>query len=207
MPRLLALFVFLSFVAGLALAQVPNTGDHEPHDPLRGAPAAPDVEEPPEWSEAKTKLPAYPKDRNLVSVEVANGATAGYRFLIDTVSLELGADNVVRYTVVIESPTGTRNVMFEGIHCDAGLLKGSTEYKTYAYGSGEGTFRRARAPKWKPIRRAGVMGFRAGLESQYFCNDLGYPYHQKEIVSRVKGKNYFRDHNEDGRSYAYPGYQ
>ena len=60
----------------------------------------PDAPEKSEWEEESIALPDYPKDEHLIAVEMAASSN---QFLVDGKSLSLGADGVMRYTMVIRS--------------------------------------------------------------------------------------------------------
>ncbi|MDR2678814.1 MAG: CNP1-like family protein, partial [Zoogloeaceae bacterium] len=64
--------------------------------------------EKPEWKENEVALPPYPQDGDLISLYVS--ATAQNRFFVDLANLSVGSDGVVRYTLVVISPSGVRNV-------------------------------------------------------------------------------------------------
>ncbi|HIP79432.1 MAG TPA: hypothetical protein EYH07_13355, partial [Kiloniellaceae bacterium] len=103
-----------------------------------------DIEEPEYWKEGATQLPPYPPDEGLQPVEV-DEPDSQFRYFIDPGSLSIGKDEVVRYTLIIESKAGARNISYEGMRCDA------HQYKTYAFGS-SGRWTPLREPRWLPIR-------------------------------------------------------
>lgn len=153
----------------------------------------------PEWKEGNTFLPDYPQEKNLFPFEV-DYAGPRYRYLLDVASLSIGRDKVVRYSVILESESGARNVYHEGIHCR------KKKYKTYAIGTSDRTFRRMNAKEWKPWRRGGVFGYRPQLADRYLCNNLGYAYSEYEIMSRLRSVGTM-DFDETGDSLAVPGFQ
>src|SRR3982074_2310115 len=71
----------------------------------------------PNWIENKVDtlppLPIY-----ATRVKVAGPGITPLSFFIDKNSLSVGTDGVIRYTVVVKSPAGARNVNYEGIRCD-----------------------------------------------------------------------------------------
>src|SRR5580692_1571868 len=69
--------------------------------------------------------PPLPDYQALLPFEVSKGTSL--TFAIDPKSLSIGTDGVVRYTVVITSPAGARNVRYEGIRCGDGQM-----WKMYA---------------------------------------------------------------------------
>ena len=136
------------------------------------------IEEAPDWEEQEAPLPAYPDVRSLVELPVPQ-AGPGYTFGIVLDALGVGDDEVVRYTVVIRSAGGARNVLFEGLRC------GANEFKTYAYGRPDGSFRPVRAPRWQRITDRGVMAFRGELAHGYFCAGFG-PQSERVIRRRLE---------------------
>lgn len=129
------------------------------------------------WVEVQTQLPAPPNAATLRSFAVS-GATQ-YRFEIDPKSLTIGTDGVFRYTLVATSPSGVRNVSYEGIRCEKG------EKKTYAIGRSDGTWVRARNAAWTPIEDVNLNRQHAALEKEYFCPE-GYAARDvKDILARM----------------------
>lgn len=154
MRRTLAVLAAV-LIAGPAFAAKPF--EDEPHRIQR------EIEEPEPWKEGSYQLPPYPEEKHLVEVDVAPPGTP-FTFAIDRENLNVGADNVVRYTIVITSRTGASNVLFEGIQCASPL------YVTYAYGDGAGGFREASAPEWRVISGKGTESYRKFLREDYFCD-------------------------------------
>jgi hypothetical protein len=130
------------------------------------------------WKEIETQLPAKPNDADLVDFAVS-GAT-GYHFGIDRKSLTIGSDGVFRYTLVATSPSGVRNVSYEGIHCQV------AQKKTYAIGRADGTWVRARNSAWTQIEDVYLNRQHAALMKEYFCPE-SYPARSvDEIIARLK---------------------
>ena len=100
--------------------------------------------------ETDVKLPPLPKPENLLAFEHSSANTN--RFFIDADSIVIGTDGIVRYTMVVKSPSGAENVSYEGIRCE------TTEQKFYAFGRRDGTQGRARG---EALAHAGAGG--AGL--------------------------------------------
>jgi len=109
------------------------------------------------------KLPAFPKRENLVQFEVP-GPTQGFRYFIDSASLQVGADklHLIQYVVVARSPSGGENVAFELLRCT------TAEFRTYAYGQSDGTWGGRPSP-WRPVTGAGARPWNFALASHYFC--------------------------------------
>jgi len=112
-----------------------------------------------DWREAEFKLPAYLKADALIEFSVS--AASRFRFFVDPLSLSVGADGVVRYTLVARSAAGAENVSYEGIRCKDG------SYKVYALGQGA-SWSRARSD-WKRIEPKSVQRWHQALQREYFC--------------------------------------
>lgn len=170
------------FVLLLSLVSLPgglhaagNWSFDDPHDTV------PDHIEEEKWKEAESKLPPFPQDGNLVDLRLDYPGSR-FSYFLDSESLELGDDNVIRYTLVVRSTSGASNVMFEGMLCN------DKAYKTYGYGTGKGKLQAARNPKWRPIRETGSKPFRKDIWKHYFCfagNELGIR-NREEILRAIK---------------------
>ncbi|HZP92758.1 MAG TPA: CNP1-like family protein [Burkholderiales bacterium] len=114
------------------------------------------------WQESEVQLPPYPDLSGLQPFDIAG--PSNYRFLVDPRSISIGADRVVRYTVVARSASGTNNVSYEGIRCE------TREWKTYAYGRSDGTWASARDAQWQHVPSALANAFRYALYRDYFCS-------------------------------------
>jgi hypothetical protein len=113
------------------------------------------------FREIDPELPAYPADGALVEFQPRRNSR--YRFYIDPGSVSLGTDRVVRYSVLVESPSGAANVSYEGIRCK------TSEYKVYAYGKVDREWAKARDPKWQDIGLSSAS-YRLALSMDYFCD-------------------------------------
>ncbi|WP_449412000.1 CNP1-like family protein [Pandoraea soli] len=140
------------------------------------------------WKEAEFTLPAKaPQDADLVSFPTLPSATLDYA--IDTKSVQVTADGVVRYVAVIRSKQGARNVSFEGIHCS------SFESRLYATGRPDGTWVAARNSEWRPIRPYGATAYQGILFRDYLCRDKGPLGDAKEIVQNLRYPKFDQNQN------------
>ena len=130
---------------------------------------AADVDEDPDeekaWKEAEVVLPAFPEEADLLPFPV--GPRNNMRFMVDGKSISIGADDVIRYTLVVVSSQGARNISFEGIRCE------TAERRTYAFGRQDGTWSKARSDQWRKIS-GGATNQYVVLYAQYFCA-MGLP--------------------------------
>jgi hypothetical protein len=113
-----------------------------------------------EWRESEVRLPDYPKRGYLLEFDV--GGRTGFRFFVDSTSISIGAEGVVRYVLVAMSPHGAENVSLEGIRCTA------EAYKIYATGQRDGIWMQHETD-WRPIHSAAVQPWRSVLSRGVFC--------------------------------------
>ena len=130
------------------------------------------------WTEIEAQLPSYPKEENLLPLFVS--AATDNRFYVDSASISVGEDGVVRYTLIVKSAAGAANVSFEGIRC------ASRERKLYAFGRKEGSWSRARFAKWEPIRYRDLNRQHHVLYDDFFCPDGISVKSPQEAVDMLK---------------------
>ena len=132
------------------------------------------------WQEDELLLPAYPEEQNLLVLDIAEPKRR-FTYMIDSLSLRVGNDGVIRYTLVIESNRGVRNISFEGIRCE------EKEYKIYAYGSRKGELKTVRKSKWQRIKLR--PQYRKELYTTHLCDHIGevqQPFQPEHIISTIK---------------------
>lgn len=150
-----ALLIGAMLVVPLAYPQNPvGTGLYPPNKNFEDEPA---------WKEQQEVTPpAYPKDENLKEFYVS--ATETNTFMIDSTSLSVGTDNVVRYVLVIKMTGGAKNVSYEGINCRERM------WKLYATGRIDGTWAPVRnAAEWRRIENKMVNRHHMALSKDLFC--------------------------------------
>lgn len=125
------------------------------------------------WDEIAVQLPPFPKDQDLYSFYVS--ATATSRFFLDSQNLMIGSDGVVRYTLVVISPSGVRNVSFEGMRCE------TRERRIYASGHADGSWSKARGNRWVRIQEATTNRQHAALFTDFLCPGGVIVYRVDEI--------------------------
>jgi hypothetical protein len=130
------------------------------------------------WVELSAQLPPPPKAENLVEFNVSS-ATRNRHF-VDTASISIGEDKVVRYTVVIEATGGARNVSFEGMRCATG------ERRLYAYGQPDGTWSKARNARWEGIKLRSLLSYHKALYEDHFCPDGINVRNAREAVRNLR---------------------
>jgi hypothetical protein len=131
-----------------------------------------------QWKEIPAELPPYPSEENLLPFEVM-GASKN-RFFIDSNSIAPGKDGVIRYTVVITSPSGARTVNFEGIRCT------SRQFKRYAFGRSDKSWSKSRDETWHPIEYDQANPYHSILYSDFFCPTLIPVRSREEAVQALR---------------------
>lgn len=130
------------------------------------------------WQEDGLALPAFPEESQLVPVPMPASDTI--KVSIDKNSLIHGADGVLRFTLVIESPSGARSVFFDGIRCS------TREYKSYAVGTLDRRFQPVRHAAWQFITLVPFNGYRYVLYKQYACTAHDSPRSPREFLEALK---------------------
>jgi len=142
----------------------------------------PQFDEDKPWEEQKWALPEYPADANLVRFYVS--PTTPFEFFVDSKSVSVGKDGVVRYTLVARSPSGASNVSYGGIRCE------SRERKLYAFVSPDRLWHQARNADWAriPSRRTYPNNQQAALADDFFCvqgSHIGSPEVALKALARA----------------------
>lgn len=132
------------------------------------------------WQESAIELPAPPAKENLLEFFVS--ATATQTFAIDAKSASVGADGVVRYTLISRSNAGAESISYEGIRCV------SFEHKPYAFGHADGHWSRSRRDQWQPIDGRMANRPHAALARDYFCSGRMVAGSAQEIVARMRAQ-------------------
>jgi hypothetical protein len=130
------------------------------------------------WKEIQARIPVYPKAGSLVLVKT--GSATSHRFYVDTSSISVGEDEVVRFTVVTKTSGGATNVTFEGMRCE------TRERKLYALGHADGTWVRARNTDWQRVVLRDLTPYHHTLYTQYFCLERSRPTPVRIAIDALK---------------------
>jgi len=131
----------------------------------------------PNWQEGPVPAPPDFSFERLLRFEVNLSSSLVYAIDPQTLSIS-PADRVVRYVVVATSPSGVRNVFYEGIRCPSGQVK------TYARYS-EGRWHMSSDPQWqdmalRPSRHAWQ------LARQGACDSGGTPSQAQDVLRALR---------------------
>lgn len=113
------------------------------------------------WIEQLTQLPTYPEVKNLMAFDA--GAVSGNQYFVDITSIKIGADGVIRFSLVIKSPAGALNVSYEGIRC------ATSERKLYALGRDDKTWSKPRISEWQKLNFVRQFYAQRELSKNIFC--------------------------------------
>lgn len=125
------------------------------------------------WQEGEVPPPPSFRLDRLVRFEVL--ASSPIVYAVDPQTFQISpTDRVVRYVMVASSPSGARNVFYEGIRCPTG------EVKTYGHHNGQ-AWVMAQEPQWtlmssRPSRHA------FQLARQGACDGNGTPLRVEDVV-------------------------
>jgi len=132
-----------------------------------------------EWQEESVPLPASPKESDLIPLLIYQRPK--YKYYIDGASIKATEeDNVVRYTVVIETSSGLRNVFNEGIRCDTGT------YKSYGFTIWGEPMKAVGHSDWLNITAGGATSYRIDLYNYYFCEKDVFRGNAKQMGELLK---------------------
>lgn len=129
-----------------------------------------------EWREISLQLPAPPKTENLLAFYKNENQS----FSLDTKSLSVGKDGVIRYTLVSTSSMGAKNISYEGMRCE------TAEKKLYAFGRADGTWSRSRRNQWNAISNTDFNKQHSSLALEYFCEGKTIAGKAELILERMK---------------------
>ena len=134
------------------------------------------------WVENKVDtLPPMPQDANLLPFEVSGNTPL--QFSVDKTSLTVGSDGVVRYVVVVTSPSGARNVNYEGIRCD------TYEWRQYAgLNADHNGWDTTVANDFTRIENGALNAYQAALYQDYMCANKMPTASAKQIVENIRYK-------------------
>ncbi|MDX1593953.1 MAG: CNP1-like family protein [Gammaproteobacteria bacterium] len=184
LPLLIACALLLP---GRLLAQVPEASDPGIEFETRGIAGTP--AEP--WQEETFEFPPYPEgDGGLLPVP-GQSAASGLEVYLDPVSIRVGRDGVTRYTVVLVSPRGARNVLFEGLRCS------EVSYRVYAFADAAGEFIPRSGEDWRRVHSAaGAYGYRKALARDVLCDQYNVPRPRDEVIARLRYPSTVRDERD-----------
>ena len=163
--------VLLSLLATLSITAHAQYKTLDPND--QNDPDAPRF-----WEEAEVKIPTAPPSKDLKPFYVS--AITQLKFALDAPSITFGKDEVIRYVVVITTPSGAQQVSYEGIRCE------TFEWRLYATMQKDGGWHKTANSRWQVIKTAGYNSYHAALVRDAFCDNSIPRRSAKEIIPLLK---------------------
>jgi hypothetical protein len=163
--------VLLSLLAALSIASHAQYRTADPAD--ENDPDAPRF-----WEEAEVKIPTAPPSKDLKPFYVSG--TTQLNFALDAPSIVFGKDEVIRYVVVITTPSGAQQVSYEGIRCE------KYEWRLYATMQKDGGWHKSANSRWQVINNTGYNSYHAALVRDAFCDNAIPRRSAKEIIPLLK---------------------
>lgn len=133
----------------------------------------------PDWKESEVPPPPAFDVNKLVTFDVSKASSLVYGVDPAAITVSL-SDSVVRYVVVATSPSGVRNVMYEGIRCATG------EFKTYARYLSDGRWSPVVNPQWRSMFELMPSKHALHLAKAGACDAAAPVTSVRELVSRLK---------------------
>jgi hypothetical protein len=135
-------------------------------------------EEKKSWDELQVPLPAYPGLPDAIAFEVPPARPA--KFFVDPKSIAVGADGVVRYSLIAQSSSGVLNVSYEGMRCE------TREKKVYAVGIKDGAWSPNKFAKWTAIPDSPRDPQHNFLYDDFFCPQADIVDNANEAISALR---------------------
>lgn len=124
--------------------------------------------------ERDTPPPPAPRPENLMRLDVPK--FPGREVQVDRTAFSVGADEIVRYTLIATSANGLVQVSYEGIRC------GPDEWRSYFLGRPDGGWTKDFTSQWQRVNDAGPGAIRYLLAKAFFCTPQGKPVGSLEEV-------------------------
>jgi len=160
-----------------AVARDDADNPNRPDDLTPAELAEPEVE-PDKRQNREIELPRFPRAQDLLPIR-GDAPGANYNYYIDVNSVFLSDNEVLRYTIIIQSPNGSSNIVYEGIRC------ATQEIMVLAYGTRDGRFARMPNPKWIYVHTQGPLAYRTALVERYVCDENGWATSRDTVLERL----------------------
>ena len=130
------------------------------------------------WVEQLTQLPAYPDAKNLMAFDA--GTVSDNQYFVDTTSIKVGEDGVIRFSLVIKSSAGASNISYEGIRC------ATSERKLYALGRDDKSWIQPRVSEWQKLDFVRQFYAQRELSKNIFCPNQQIVSNTEEAIQALK---------------------
>lgn len=131
-----------------------------------------------EEEDSRIDLPAYPSDRDLI--ELQQVMRPDLKLHVDARSVQVSPSGDIRYTLVVRTATGSRNVTHEVMRCP------ERERMILATGTVDRSWSPARFLRWESLERNDILGQRSALHTYVFCPARFPVADAKEAVAALR---------------------
>ena len=136
-----------------------------------------------DWKETEAPPPPAFDVNKLLKFEVATNLTLVYG--VDPATLQISPkDGLIRYVMVASSPSGARNILYEGIRC------ATAEFKTYARYASDGKWIVATDPQWKSMYQNAPSKHPLRLAQAGACDNAAAAQSIASVVLKLKTPNF-----------------
>jgi hypothetical protein len=132
--------------------------------------------------ETPLQLPSPPQADNLLMFYKNSAQT----FMIDTKSLLITKEGIIRFSMVATSNSGAKNISHEGIRC------ATSEKKLYALARTDGSWSKVREPSWSHIYGNSYNNHHSILASDYFCDGNIIAGNHERMIDRIRRQESLR---------------
>jgi hypothetical protein len=151
--RIAAAAALLAMAGVSSAAERPGRGDQSP---IPGE-FPEDVDVP----ELNVEPPPYPRKSDLAEFTLRNPTPN--HFFIDTTSLSVGKDRIIRFVMVIRTAAEETNVRFSGLRCS------DRNWKDYAFANEDKVWKAIPDAQWKRITEIRYNNYQDTLFKDFFC--------------------------------------
>ncbi len=131
--------------------------------------------------DVETPLPAFPSSETLIQFPTH---WTNNQVFVDGGTLKVGGDGVVRYALVVRSPSGADSVSYESLRCGTG------ERQVHAYGrktASGSAWSPARNVNWQAISDRGINRYYFEFWLDVFCDGKRAETHRQIIANLRRG--------------------
>jgi hypothetical protein len=132
-----------------------------------------------DWTEAEVPPPPSYDERKLVFFEMPVGSSLTYSVAPETIVISK-ADGVVRYVMVAASPSGAKNVMYEGLRCT------TAEVKTYARAASDGRWTAVKDSQWSSLYGRSLSPHALRFARAGACDNAAPALSVSDLLARLK---------------------
>ena len=131
--------------------------------------------------DVEAPLPAYPSSEALIRFPTN---WTNNQVFVDGSTLKVGGDDVVRYALVVRSPSGADSVSYESLRCGTG------ERQVHAFGrktASGSAWSPARTANWQAISDRGINRYYIEFWLDVFCDGTRAETHQQIVANLRRG--------------------